>query len=186
MTDADPLRPTRLSAEDLAPGTFFLEAFVPYEARWSGPEDGPMPRQDGVPLLNHIVPERWVEVVSGLSSGGRRRLLTHNPMPPAEAERILDLVGALPPAPDVIARRAIASGGASVPIGVVVRPEYRRTRQLSVRIGRDEHELLVAAAHIAGTTPTTLSRMLILGGMRKILAEHGRYYGVAAPPQDED
>lgn len=50
------------------------------------------------------------------------------------------------------------------------------TAQVNVRVTLAEREELAAAAHTLGAKPTTLARMLILNGVRKVLAEHAAVY----------
>jgi hypothetical protein len=46
------------------------------------------------------------------------------------------------------------------------------TTQVNIRLRRDDHARLAAAAAAVGLRPTTLARALILNGAARILEEH--------------
>ena len=54
------------------------------------------------------------------------------------------------------------------------------SRQVNIRLRRDDHERLAQAAIAVGLKPTTLARALLLNGSTMILRDHGREHLV--PP----
>jgi hypothetical protein len=156
---------------------FQRAAFTPFDQRWNG--DGPMPLQrllGGalVPRLPDIHPRRWQEVMWPLSSVLRSAAARQPRMTTHELEAAMALRHKLPPPP-------AADGYRAVPVVAADRPAERlRPRQVNVRLSGDEHRQLSAAAELMGTSPTTLARMLILNGARKVLADQAAITGERA------
>lgn len=150
--------------------------FVPYETRWTGPDDGDMPVEwlpgrIPIPALARIVPERWRQVLLPLNRGRREAAARSHALVMAEKAIATGLWIELPPPP------AVPAGGVTVRLGDTPRSEQRRTRQLSIRVSHDEHAEIEASALLVGATPTTLARMLILGGARKIAHDQALQVG---------
>jgi len=143
------------------------------EPLWDG--TGPVPMiQRGigysVPDLTKVPPELRL---AALAPFDRRRRFdaVHSPhLPIAEVMALAEQLDTLPPPAREIAQAEIAKGP-SIPT-----PEARRGRQVNVRFSHGDHADLVAAAEIAGTTTTTLARMLVNNGVRRILQEQGAAY----------
>jgi hypothetical protein len=140
---------------------------------WDG--DGPVPmipRGVGyeVPDLSRVKPERRLEALLPFDRKRRVDAVHSQHLPLEEVGRLFEQLDDLPPPPREIAKTAIEAGLA------IPSPVARRGRQVNVRFSPDDHADLLAAADIAGTTPTTLARMLVNNGVRRILAEQGAAY----------
>jgi hypothetical protein len=148
---------------------------------WDG--EGPMPTarrfaSPPYPRLSQIARELWADVLAPCPRARRSDAILDHEVIHLHDE-LLALVESLPPPPDEIADRAITSGGARIPAPEAGRAPAPQTRQVNVRLSRPDHQDLCVAAEIAGTTPTTLARMLILNGARRMVAEHGGAYAAA-------
>jgi hypothetical protein len=84
----------------------------------------------------------------------------------AEARALLDT---LPPPPSADLRRVVRTE--LVPTASL-ESARRTTRQMNVRLDRQDYEGLAIAGRILGVRPTQVARMLINAGVRRLLAEH--------------
>jgi len=121
-----------------------------------------------VPDLRLIDPDLWSEVLAPIPGELRFRVVRH-PGLGRWAARAFDLADSLPPAASEAARAAV-SAGPSIPVPSASR--RRPGRQLNVRLRDEEYEDLHTAARLLGAKPTQLARMLVLNGVRRVLAEH--------------
>jgi len=119
-----------------------------------------------VPDLAQIHPDRWREVLLPLDRVARTRTAL-NPL--LKSTAAWDLMISLPQSPSEAACAAM-NRSPGVPVPTAEPP--RAGRQVNVRIPNDDWEALQRAAHILGARPSQLVRMLVLNGVRRVLAEH--------------
>ncbi len=121
-----------------------------------------------VPDLSRIAPDRWYDALLPLDPGERMSAVQNSQL----GRRVGDAVRLVLelPAPPSEAAREQARAGMAIPVPTA---EARRSPcQVNVRLTREDHERLVAAARLLGTRPGVLARMLVLNGVRRVLAEH--------------
>ena len=161
--------------------------FVPFEDRWDG--DGPMPMARDLwrgllPDLVQMHPRRWAEAMTPYSAADRVAIAQCQGMTGQEAMVAEAIRRRLPRPAQTIAREAVRAR--SVPEAPELAAprrapaEKRRPcRQVNVRVSLEEYEEIVVAADIAGTTPTTLARWLLLAGTRRVVRDHAAAYAEA-------
>lgn len=140
---------------------------------WRGEHDGPMPVRGqlfgpGLPDLAKIAEEQWYEVLVPLDEQQRTRAACC----PGLGKRALDaveLAGSMPP-PASTAAHAALDGAPSIPVPTTGSPNAGR--QLNIRMPRAAYADLQTAATLLGATPAQVARMLVLNGVRRVLAEH--------------
>ena len=158
--------------------------WVPHEKRWDG--EGPLPREPvlfhgWLPKLAAIHPRRWGEAMAPYDQRDRQRIAWGQSLTSTELRVAQAVLDALPPPAQALARVALqAPTLESAPeVSAPVRPPAkgrRAGRQVNVRLGLEEYDDLAAAAKIAGTSPTTLARWLLLAGTRRVLEDHAAAY----------
>ena len=94
-------------------------------------------------------------------------------------DEVFALIDRLPPPPSEAAWAAVRAGQA-VPVPGAMRS--RAGRQVNVRLAEHEHEALQRAAAVLGARPSQVVRMLVLNGVRRVLAEHDAVIAAAATP----
>lgn len=122
----------------------------------------------GIPDLGRIAEERWRDVLVPLSNRQRVRAAQRAPLD-GRQERALALVFSMPQS-DSHALRDRLDGAPSFPVPTT--DGRRSPRQVNVRLTDDAHRDLRAAAELLGCTPGSLARILVLNGVRRVLAEH--------------
>ena len=140
---------------------------------WRSEADGPLPALprifgQGVPDLGRIAEERWREVLVPLSDQKRMRAAQRAPLGGPQ-ERALELVLSMPKS-DSHALRDRLDGAPTFPSPTAT--TRRSPHQVSFRLTDDAHRDLRAAAELLGCTPGALARILVLNGVRRVLAEH--------------
>ena len=140
---------------------------------WSSEADGPMPALprifgQGIPDLGRIAEPQWREVLVPLSNQQRARAAQRAPLD-GRQQRALELVFSMPQS-DSHALRERLDGAPSFPAPTA--SDRRSPRQISFRLTDDAHRDLRAAAELLGCTPGSLARILVLNGVRRVLAEH--------------
>lgn len=122
-----------------------------------------------VPDLARIAPGAWYDALLPLAPVDRMSAVQNSSLGARVRGEAVDLVLTLPAPPSDAAREAVRSGMA-VPIpGATTR---RSPRQVNIRLTDKDHESLATAASLLGTKPGVLARMLVLNGVRRVLAEH--------------
>lgn len=121
-----------------------------------------------VPDLSRIAPDRWYDALLPLDPGDRMSA-ARNSYLGVRAGDAVELVLRLPPPPSDAAREQVRAGMA-IPVPGACR--RRSPRQVNVRLTVEDHGRLATAATLLGTTRGGLARMLVLNGVRRVLAEH--------------
>lgn len=122
-----------------------------------------------VPDLARIAPGAWYDALLPLAPVDRMSAVQNSSLGVRVRGEAVDLVLTLPAPPSDAAREAVRTGMA-VPIpGATTR---RSPRQVNIRLTDKDHESLATAASLLGTKPGVLARMLVLNGVRRVLAEH--------------
>ena len=129
-----------------------------------------------VPDLARIARDRWPQALIPLSRRLRTSAAIGRGLP---TDEIFALTDRLPPSPSEAAWAAVRAGQA-VPVPGAMRS--RAGRQVNVRLQAHEHERLQRAAAILGARPSQVVRMLVLNGVRRVLAEHDAVIAAAASP----
>ena len=119
-----------------------------------------------VPELARISSDRWPQVLIPLAEALRTEAVLDRRI---DTESAFALLRRLPPPPSELAWRA-ARAGQSVPVPEAPRPA--KSRQVNVRLQPHEHESLQRAAAVLGARPSQVVRMLVVNGVRRVLAEH--------------
>ncbi len=130
-----------------------------------------------VPDLARIAEDWWAEVLAALPRSQRWSAAEHPGLGGYETDA-WELVASLPTAASDVARKALA-GAPSIPVPGVER--RGRGCHLNVRLAKSEFDDLLVAAGLLGAKPTQIARMLVLNGVRRVLAEHDAAIARRAP-----
>ena len=139
---------------------------------WRSEADGPMPELprffgQGIPDLGRIAEEQWRDALIPLSDPQRVRAAQRAPLDGRQV-RALEMVFSMPKS-DSHAVRDRLDGAPSFPVPTA--GSRRSPRQVGFRITDEAHRDLRAAAELLGCTPGSLARILVLNGVRRVLAE---------------
>lgn len=128
-------------------------------------------RGEPIPDLNALAQDRWLEVLRPLSYWPRTHAIAR--VRTADQARVaLAIKGQLwleDGPPPSLADDAVPPMPAGAP------PARGTSRQISFRLGPDEHASLVEAARLFAMRPTTLARVLTVRGVSRALYEERRH-----------
>ncbi len=123
-----------------------------------------------LPDLARIDPDQWREVLIPLDGRARIDAATCPGLSGARTLEALELALSLPQAPSRAAQAGL-DGAPRIPVPAA-KGSPNAGRQLNVRMPHAAYADLQRAATVLGATPSQVARMLVLNGVRRVLAEH--------------